>query len=210
MPLVLFVVDGKLSRLSGSWVLTQIRLDRPMAWHAPFEGCHGAAIGPRPMAKGIKSHWHARKQVVPKRHVWRTIHLRCPAGDCKQSQRGELTRKRWGIGLLRLPGATSAMHRSYPTFSTKSRKSRRWAASREICQRMRHRFEHRWRRISPSAVAGLWFGGETAANVAHRPLVVFGTSCIRAECLPSSGFLFLSISCQILERFIYMTDMRIL
>ena len=54
MPFVLFVVDCKLSRLSGLWVLTQIRLDRPMAWHAPFEGCHVAAIGPRPIGEGYQ------------------------------------------------------------------------------------------------------------------------------------------------------------
>jgi len=161
MPFVLFVVDGKLSRLSGFWVRTQIRLDRQMVRHAPLEGCHGGATGPRPMAKGIKGHWHARKHVGPKRHVWRTIHLRCPLGDCKQSPRGGLTRKRWGFGLLRLPGATLAMQRSYPTFSTKSRRARRSAASRQSCQRMRHRFEHRWRRLSPRAVAGLRLGRET-------------------------------------------------
>lgn len=159
MPFVLFVVDGKLSRLSGFWVLTQIRLDRQMAWHEPLEGCHGAVTGPRPMAKGIRGDWHAR-MLAP----YATSGVRSTSAApsaIASNRRGGLMRKRWGSRLLRLPGATLAMHRSYPTFSTKSRRARRSAASRESCQRMRHRFEHRCRRLSLRAVAGLRLGRET-------------------------------------------------
>ena len=40
------------------------------------------------------------------------------------------TKKRWRSGLLRSQGATSVMRRSYPTFSTKSRRTRKSVASR--------------------------------------------------------------------------------
>ena len=43
----------------------------------------------------------------------------------------ESTRKRWRFGPLRSPGATSAMRRSYPTFSARSRMSNRSAVLRQ-------------------------------------------------------------------------------
>ncbi len=118
-------VESLLRLVGLDWTVpdfsTLSRRQKTLAVNIPYRG----SKGPLHLlidSTGIKvegeGEWHARKHGSPKRRVWRKIHL----GS---------TRKRWRSGLSISPGVTSAMRRSYLTFSAKSRRTRKSVASRQ-------------------------------------------------------------------------------